>query len=68
MICDKGVDYVVQDTFSPVTAKYLAPAMAQNSSAFVHVYSRNDTHLFQVDSAALCKGTGAARQATIRRH
>jgi hypothetical protein len=28
-ICDKEVDYVVQDSFSPVTEKYLVPAIAK---------------------------------------
>jgi hypothetical protein len=50
------VDYVVQDAFSPVTERYLVPMLARNGGAFARVYSRNNTHLFQVNRTALCQG------------
>lgn len=56
VICDQGVDYIVQDSFSPTTERYLVPMLAKNGEAFARVYSRNNTHLFQVNRTALCRG------------
>jgi hypothetical protein len=56
VICEQEVDYVVQDSFSPVTDRYLVPMLAQNGEAFARVYSRNKTHLFQVNRPVLCQG------------
>ena len=56
VICDRGVDYIVQDAFSPVTERFLVPMLAKNGGAFARVYSRNDTYLFHVDRTVLCQG------------
>jgi 4-amino-4-deoxy-L-arabinose transferase-like glycosyltransferase len=55
VICDRQVDYIVQDSFSPVTERYLMPVLARNGDAFARVYSRNNTHLFHVNRMALCQ-------------
>jgi 4-amino-4-deoxy-L-arabinose transferase-like glycosyltransferase len=55
-LCDKEADYVVQDSFSPVTAKYLAPAVARNRQLFTDVYSKNGTRLSVVDRTGRCRG------------
>ena len=56
VICHREVDYVVQDSFSAVTERYLMPMLAKYDGAFARVYSRNNTHLFQVNRTTLCKG------------
>jgi 4-amino-4-deoxy-L-arabinose transferase-like glycosyltransferase len=56
VICDRGVDYVLQDSFSAVTERYLVPMLAMHDGLFARVYSKNNTHLFQVNRTTLCRG------------
>lgn len=56
VVCDRKLDYVVQDTVSPVTESCLGPMPAKNGQALARVYSRNNTHLLQVIRTVLCRG------------
>jgi 4-amino-4-deoxy-L-arabinose transferase-like glycosyltransferase len=54
VICDKQVNYVVRDSFSPVTTRFLAPVLEQHREVFTLVHSQNDTYLFLVDRTTGC--------------
>jgi 4-amino-4-deoxy-L-arabinose transferase-like glycosyltransferase/IS1 family transposase len=56
VICDKKVDYVVRDSFSPVTERFLVPVIEQHTEAFTQVHSQNGTHLFRVNRSTRCGG------------
>ena len=55
VICDKHVNYVVRDSFSPVTARFLAPVLEHHQEVFTLVHSQNDTHLFLVNRTPQCE-------------
>jgi 4-amino-4-deoxy-L-arabinose transferase-like glycosyltransferase len=54
VICDKKVDYVVRDSFSPVTERFLVPVIEYHQDAFTQVYGQNGTHVFLVNRATQC--------------